>query len=193
MERHAATCSSRLRLAAIVLTAAVLLVAASAQATDVELFFDMPATVGLGQILTVDIWVTGNSYSIYGVVFTLPFDNTMLAVLDDDGETPGIQIALGNCPYPDYVHDHTADNEIGEVNFWVMQIMPRPPCSGGHVATIRFEALSIGETELQFSDVVVVDQWGYELPHAAETGFVTIGATGLPVDGSWSTVKALYR
>ena len=96
------------------------------------------------------------------------------------------------CPQPYVVVENFGDNVAGLVGYVVMSEDPTPACSGGLVATIRFGAIGLGTTPIDFTDTDLMSVYGYSIPHLPYGTTVVIGAS--PVDEtSWSTIKALYE
>ena len=173
----------------------LLLVSVSAQAGDgprlAQLYLEGPGTdVPVGQEFAVVVQ-RADIADVYGILFTLDFDASILEVLDDGG-APGVQIEPGDCPATDFVVTNSADNAAGTITYAVTQLMPTPPCDGGIVATVRFLALAEATTAVDFIESVISNPDGFAIQHEA-TG-VSIVVSGSPVDElSWGTIKVLYR
>jgi hypothetical protein len=105
-----------------------------------------------------------NVANVFGAEIALSFDPTILAVVDADPGTPGVQIFTGSCPAPDFVLTNEADNSLGTIGYILTQLSPTPPCDGGKVATIRFVCLTEGIGQVAFTSYVVSDDDYNEIP-----------------------------
>jgi hypothetical protein len=145
--------------------------------------------VVIGEEFTVTVTVDECGWEMLSASLVVSFDVTKLQVMDDDGVTPGVQITPGECPQPDFVPDNRADNTAGTITY---AAEAESACYGGLIATIRFEAVGLGTTALDFLDSWLGDSSGNPVHHVANGTTVVIG--GSPVEElTWGTIKALYQ
>lgn len=148
-------------------------VARSATATSVTVE-PLASTVIVGDSTTVDLVIRSVS-DLYGVQLQIDFDPTLVQVLDADPGEPGVQIALGTCPAPDWVLSNTADNTAGTIGYAVTSLNPSPVCNGdGLIASVEFEAVAVGESPLHFSDLLLATPDGEEIPVDVQDGTLQI-------------------
>jgi hypothetical protein len=117
-----------------------------------------------------------NVTNVYGAAIALSFDPTILAVVDADPGTPEVEIFTGSCPAPDFVVWNEADNNLGTIHYDLTQLNPTPPCDGGTVATIRFECLAEGTGQITFTDSLIADPDGLEIPAITQDASLTCEA-----------------
>jgi len=112
-------------------------------------------------------------------------------VVDDDPVAPGVQIAPGTCPSPDFVVENSADNTTGTINYGVASLSPSPPCNGsGVIASITFHALVPGTSPVHFSSWLLSDTDGVPIPVTPQDGSITVPEDGalLWIDPPLATV-----
>jgi hypothetical protein len=148
-----------------------------------NLWFDPnPAEVSVNGEVTVDVMISDVA-DLYGASLTIAFDQTLVEVVDMDGGASGVQIDPGSCPIPDFIVQNNANNSTGVINFDVSSLAPSPPCNGtGVVASITFRGLAEGNSPLVFTDWLLSDTNGFEIPATASSGEIVIIAMGA-VDG----------
>jgi hypothetical protein len=118
--------------------------------------------------------VISDATDLYGIQFDLFFDPVILQVMDIDPERSGLQIALGDFPFPDFVALQEVDNIEGRLSYACTQMRPREPVSGSGTALIvRFQATEAGETELALQGVLAATE-DYELDATATSGQVVV-------------------
>jgi len=98
--------------------------------------------------------------NVYAAELDLSFDHTILAVVDADPGTGGVQISEGDCPAPDFVVVNSADNSAGTISYAATQLNPTPACNGGTVATVELECLSAGISQISFTHSLISDPDG---------------------------------
>jgi len=108
----------------------------------------------------------------------LGFDHTILAAVDADPVSGGVQISAGVCPAPDFVVINSAGNNAGTIEYVVSQLNPTPPCNGGEVATIEFQCLSVGTSPVSFTSSLISDPDGIII--AAPTQDATVECSNNP-------------
>jgi hypothetical protein len=132
------------------------------------------STIAVGETQDIVIQLD-NVTDVYGAEIALSFDQAVLAVVDAEPGTPGIQIFTGSCPAPDFVLTNEADNSLGTIDYILSQLSPTPPCNGGEVATIRFECLMEGTGPVSFTSSVISDSDFNELPVVTQGASLTCG------------------
>ncbi|MEW5957774.1 MAG: LysM peptidoglycan-binding domain-containing protein [Chloroflexota bacterium] len=150
--------------------------------------------LNVGNITNVDILID-NITDLFAVSFELSFEPTVLQVRDADPAQDGIQIELGNFLSPDFVAENKADNASGHIFFALTEVGTSPPASGsGRLATINFEAVAQGGSQLTFSEVklVRVTSGGVEqIPVTVQHGQIVVGQpTGQPTATPTATATA---
>lgn len=118
-----------------------------------------------GQPLAVALYVE-NVAGLYGVEMQLSFNPAIAHVVDADPGTPGVQIQpLSSFLSPDFVVRRSADNVAGTIDYAATQVYPQPPVSGsGPVAAITFQAVANGTFSMPFTNALLVDIDGSEIP-----------------------------
>jgi hypothetical protein len=118
---------------------------------------------------------------VYGLHFILDFDPTMLAVVDADPGTDGVQITPGDCPQPDFVATNTADNALGTITYDVTKVNPTIPCEGGQAATIQLQCLGTSaSTLITFTESLIATRDGETIPHTTTSAVVNCYFNFLP-------------
>jgi hypothetical protein len=136
------------------------------------------SAVNVSRTTTVDIVVTEPG-SLYGIEFSLAFDPALAEVVDAIPGSPGVQIAPGTCPSPDFVVQNEADNTAGTVSYGATALAPSGPCTaGGVVASVTFHGLSAGQGDLDFTAWVLSDPDGAVIPTTAQDGTLTVLNSG---------------
>jgi hypothetical protein len=137
-----------------------------------ELWLDPSAVrVPIGETTALTVRLD-NVTGVYGVDVVLAFDQTVLAVVDADAGTPGVQVATGACPAPEFVVANTADNGAGTIEYVASQL-GTAPCDGGIAATITVECLVEGESDVTFTSSDVRDRDGQAIAHITQPSTVT--------------------
>ena len=105
-----------------------------------------------------EIWVDGVT-NFYALDMEIHFDPAKAQVADADAQQPGIQIAPGQAPAPDFVAENNVDNGAGVLTYVTTQLAPRDGFSGsGLVATIRWQGQA--DPAARFGAVTLVSQDG---------------------------------
>ncbi len=140
-------------LIALIAMVCVLQVATVASAAAPSVSADM-VDVSMGDIFEIEVTVDPHGNSVYGVQYDLTFNPAILQVVKDlekgdflsqDGES---SVAITN----DF------NNTIGTIEYGETRMGAEDGVTGaGVLATITFEAVSAGSTDLEFSDVIVSD------------------------------------
>ena len=122
------------------------------------MWIELPeATLAFSTDFTVDIMVSDVT-GLSGVELGLTFDPSIVAVVDADPGTPGIQIQPGGCPTPDFVVENSADNTTGTISYAATSLSPSLPCDGGGViASITFHGLAEGTSQVHFESWLLSD------------------------------------
>jgi hypothetical protein len=140
-------------LMALVAMVCVLQVATVASAAAPSVSADW-VDVSMGDIFEIDVTVDPHGNSVYGAQYDLTFNPAILQVvkelekgdfLSQDGES---SVVITN----DF------NNTIGTIEYGETRMGAEDGVTGaGVLATITFEAVSAGSTDLEFSDVIVSD------------------------------------
>jgi hypothetical protein len=130
----------------------------------------------VGEEITVTVRIS-DVVNLYGIELSLHFTPTDMAVVDADGAAPGVQIAVADCPKPDFVVTNAANNTAGAIEYVVTQLSPTPPFSGNcSVAHIRFRALEEGATGVGFAGLILSDNNFGQIPADTVDLMLDIGA-----------------
>jgi hypothetical protein len=129
--------------------------------------------VETGDEFEVDV-IISDAIDLYGIQFDLAFDPAILQVMDTNPNSSGIQVMLGDFPFPDFVALHEVDNLEGRISYACTQMRPREPVSGsGTALIIRFKATGAGETQLLLQGVLAATE-DYELDTTTTSGQVIV-------------------
>jgi hypothetical protein len=138
-------------------------------------------TVPVGVSTTVDIRILG-VVNLYGAEVHLTFDPTYVRVVDADPSMSGIQITVGDFPYPDYVPVNWADNSVGTIDYALTQLPFRPSVDGdGVIGSITFATVSDGISPVHFVQALLSDPNGIEILSTTEDGEIRTGAAPPPL------------
>jgi hypothetical protein len=136
----------------------------------------LASTVVVGESTTVDL-VVRDVADLYGVQLQITFDPGKVRVLDADLGAPGVQIDPGTCPAPDFVVTNEVSNATGTISYTVTALNPSPACNGdGLMARVEFEALTVGSSAIHFSDSILANPDGLEIPADTQDGTLTVTA-----------------
>jgi hypothetical protein len=149
--------------------------AASGQGATLSL---VPASsiVPVGSNVNVDVTLA-NITGVYGIQTKINFDATKLQVV-------GGVLTPGACPAPDFVQTNAANNTTGVIDYVATQLSPTAPCAGGVVASINFQCIAQGSTNITFASSVVSDQSANALPHTAVGGTIDCQQSVLEFKGT---------
>ena len=159
----------------------VVILAGSAAAEDdvvATLSLDPAGTLvlGVGQDIDIDIR-TDNIAHVYGAQIAMSFDETIL-------QATGGQLTPGVCPQPDFVQANSANNTTGDINYAVSQLSPTAPCAGGVMATVNFECVAVGESNVTFTSSIIADLDGNAIAHTATGGSIKCEQAVVEFNGS---------
>ena len=165
----------------LMLCLTVVILAGSAAAEDgvvATLSLDPAGTLilGVGQDVDVDIR-TDNIAQVYGAQIAMSFDETIL-------QATGGVLTPGVCPQADFVQANSADNVTGDINYAVSQLSPTAPCNGGVMATVNFQCVAVGESNLTFTSSIIADQDGNAIAHTATGGSIKCEEAVIEINGS---------
>ncbi len=154
------------------------------QGNAVLRFVPDPAQLTVGGVGTVQLYLEGVD-NLYGLEAHLTFDKNILQVQDDDPDRDGVQVAVGEIPYPDFIVQNMVDNFGGRLDYAVVQLSPREPASGsGVVATIHFLAVQAGSSTIGVAHAKLASPDGFEIPVTWQEGTVVVsdvtGPTATP-------------
>jgi hypothetical protein len=130
----------------------------------------------VGETATLRLIVEGMSDLVFADMHLL-YDPLLLRVEDEDAETPGIQVGLGQVPYPDLVWENEVDQTTGTIWYSVAQAEGRAPFNGaGVLCAWRVTALAPGTSAVQIPYHLLVDGADEESAHDLRGGIVQIVA-----------------
>lgn len=160
----------------------------TASSSEIKIAVNPPRVENLdpGSTFTVNITVTGiviNEYhGLYGWDFELEFNSKILNVVDAT-EGPFLKTAFNETTWGENVAPPSIDNDAGIIaqGNTHMPVNPQPTSGAignGTLATITFEVVSRGETQLHFklSELYTVAAgWPMKMEHTAVEGFFSNG------------------
>jgi LysM repeat protein len=142
--------------------------------------------LNVGDLGNIQIMID-NVTNLYGVDIRLQFDSTIIQIQDADPTKEGVQIQQGTFPFPDFVGDNSVDNSTGDIKYIVLQTEPTPPANGnGLIATITFQTIALGQTNVTLSSVSLSDPDGQVISATIQSGQVTVAQltpTFTPIPG----------
>ncbi len=156
--------------------------ARSVSAVTPEVSFQPPSqTVVPGTMFDVQVVIQGVT-NLSTVDLRINFDPAVLAVVDQDPVQPGVQILPGTVFPSDNPLFNQTDNTNGIINYSILGLASGPFSGDGVIATVRFQALAAGTSDLLFDYLVLTDPSTAEIPATGQAGQVTVsgGATETP-------------
>ncbi|NUM45990.1 MAG: hypothetical protein HUU38_14890 [Anaerolineales bacterium] len=136
-------------LGGLILTIAFAFSAAQAGTTILSL---TPANITLGPDEIVSMTVQLESEPLVsGASLYLTYDPSVLLVLDADPLTDTVQIYPGTCPEPEFVIENTTNVLSGTIHYSVVDLGLDAGCNSGEVATIEFQCVGLGVSEVAFA------------------------------------------
>ena len=131
-------------------------------------------TIGLGEEIIVDVEIEDVN-NLFGVQMEISFNPNYLQIIDTDTSSPGIQIIPGTCPAPDFILQNSASNTLGNVEYSATSLSPTSPCYGnGLVASIKFEAIAEGKSDINFTSWILADPDGLSIATLTQNGSITV-------------------
>lgn len=153
-----------------------------------------PATQQLkvGEMGNVQILIE-NVTNLMGLEIELQFGPNIIQIQDTDPNKEGIQIQSGDFLSPDFVKSNVADNTTGIISYVLVQVPPTPPVSGsGVLATITFQAVAQGSSNLTLSIVKLADSEARPISATIQSGQVTVnGDTSQPTPTFTATLTPI--
>jgi LysM repeat protein len=138
-------------------------------------FEPSPGQVTVGNVAAMRLRLE-NVQNLYGLEVHLTFDASVVQIEDDDPSRAGVQIALGEIPYPEFIVQNLVDNNGGRVDYAVVQLAPRPPAAGsGVVATLHFRGLREGSSPIRFTSAKLASPEGLEIAVTLQEGAIVVG------------------
>jgi hypothetical protein len=142
-------------------------------------------TLNVGETVKVSI-VVENVTNMNGIDVQVKFNPAVLQAQDGNSGSDGIQLeAVTSFLPPDFPVKNEIDNGAGLAHYAVVLLTSSPANGTGTVASITFEAIADGASELTFinSDLVSADN-AQAIPVTPVNGQVTVGSGGgtTPVD-----------
>ena len=139
-----------------------------------------PATrqLNVGDTQAVEVRID-NIANLFAASFQLQFNPAVLQVQDTDPNREGVQIQPGNFPTPDFVAVNLATNTIGVIQYAVTGIDPTEPITGsGLMATIIFQAVGQGSSDLVFTQAIPVSKAAQLIPITRQPGQIIVNLGG---------------
>ena len=139
-----------------------------------------PATqqVRLDDLVPVEIRIS-NVANLVGADVEVRFNPAILRVQDADPNQEGIQIEAGDFLQADFVVANEVDNNSGDIRYIVTQVGNIPPAQGeGRLASMIFEAINDGVSDLTFRVAKLASNTGDPIPATTETSQITVGEEG---------------
>lgn len=141
-----------------------------------------PATqqLGVGATTTVEIRTDGIN-DLYAVDLTLKFNPDLLQVQDMNPDQEGVQVQLGDFIPIGFVASNEADNVTGDIFLTFTQVGPGEPVSGsGLLATITFQAIAVGTSDLTFAQNDLAPGEGGTMAVTAQSGQIIVTGQASP-------------
>ena len=155
----------------------LLLVGPSIQALAPEIRFVPPTTnITVGQQCEVVVILSG-APTLSSLDMQLHFNPSVVQVVDDDAETPDIQVQRGEVLPAGSVITNRADNATGQIDYEILHITGGP--GEGTVITITLQAVGVGTSNLTFNNLELFDTSPAEVVIAEgdkHDGTVIVGA-----------------
>ncbi len=138
-------------------------------------------TVAPGAVFDVQVLIQGVT-NLSTVDLRINFDPAVLTVVDQDAGQAGVQILPGNIFPSDNPLFNQTDNTNGIINYSILGLVSGAFTGDGVIATVRFQALAAGTSDLLFDYLVLTDPSTAEIPVTGQGGQVTVsgGATETP-------------
>jgi LysM repeat protein len=136
-----------------------------------------PATLQLnvGDTTNVEVRID-NVTNLVGAEIQLQFNSAVLQVQDADPGKEGTQIQPGSFPPPNFVALNVVTNTIGLIQYALIQVPVVQPVSGsGLLATITFQAIAQGSSDLIFTRALLVDDRPQTIPVTTQPGQIVVG------------------
>lgn len=161
----------------------------STEAAPVLLFDPSAQFVSSGQDFTLDVSVNG-AVDLYAWQFNFRFDPGVLQVVSV------VEGSLSALTGASLFIEGTIDSQLGTVTGTLGTLLgPRAGLSGdGVLATIKFIALAVGQSDIKLADTLLLDSTLTELPAAVQDGVVTVTGGGGVVPeptSAWLCLTAL--
>lgn len=142
-----------------------------------------PATqqLNVGDTTAVQILVE-NVVGLVAVDIQLQFNPAILQAQDADPNQDGVQIQPGDFLAAEFVVANEVNNSTGLVHYAVVQLGSTPPANGsGLLATITWQAVAQGNSQLAFTLTQLANGDGQDLPVVPQGGQIIVGQpTGEP-------------
>ncbi|MEM7536864.1 MAG: S8 family serine peptidase [Chloroflexota bacterium] len=134
----------------------------------------------IGQTIDVAVQIE-NVTELYGFSSELTFNPAVLQVMDINPIDAGVQIQVGEfLDAQQQVLVNRVDNETGRIELAVTQTYPAEAQQGsGVLARIQFESIGNGQSNIQFSNIQLVDGSAESLP----TDTISLSGSDVQVGG----------
>jgi len=150
------------------------------QATPNVIISPSDQELAVGAIFTVEVRIE-NVTNLYGADVRLQFDPLVVAVVDADPGTAGIQIEPGPFPNFTFIAVNSADNTAGEVRYAGTLLRPAAPANGsGVLARIGFRGLTVGVSSIHFVRVLLSNPDGAPIEAGTSDGVLRVRQLATP-------------
>ena len=129
--------------------------------------------IGPGDTISMTI-LMDSSTSASGVDVHVAYDPEILLVLNANPLTDTVQIQPGTCPEPDFIIRNEVNVVSGTLQYAVVDLGPDAGCLSGDVATITFQCVALGTSEVTFSpETELSDPNGIAIPFTTQNAAIT--------------------
>jgi hypothetical protein len=143
--------------------------------------FPEELALDVGEDASMEVMIRDVS-NLFGFQMMIEFDPALLAVQDADTSSEEVQIELGDFVSPDWILKNEVDVENGVIQLAVCSRAPSRPAGGdGVLATVTWQGLAAGTSDIALSDVLLSTPRGESIPVQTEAAQVTVGRRGQAV------------
>jgi len=130
--------------------------------------------VSVGMTTTVQIRIVDVT-NLFGGHVHVSFDPSIVRIVDANPGLSGVQVNLGDFPWPDYVPVNEVDNTAGTIELALTQLPSRAPRNGdGVMSTLVFEALQAGISPVTITFSQLSDPEGIEILSTRHHGEIEV-------------------
>jgi len=134
--------------------------------------------LNVGDTTNVEVRID-NAQNLIGAAVQIQFNPTILQVQDVDSSKEGVQIQPGNFPVFDFIARNVVTNTTGIIDYVTIDVAPLQPANGnGLFATITFQAVAQGISDLTFIQAIPVDSAGRPVPVTTQPGQIIVNLGG---------------
>jgi hypothetical protein len=141
-----------------------------------------PATASLapGTGVRIDL-VINEASDVYGFQVRIQFDPSVVQVVDQDPDRPGIQVTAGDFfdLNEGFLIANQADNGRGEITYAFTLLAPATPVEGtGVILSFEMQAAAAGQSQVNLESAILSSADGLSLPFSAQEGQVIVVGEG---------------